>query len=126
MRGGNMHEKVSRSEWKIMEVLWQQPGALATEIVQALRESDWQEKTIKTLINRLVKKGIVRFEKEGKAYRYFPILEREAVRAEESKDFIERIFGGSVQAFMTNMIKNDALSDEEIKELKRLLEKKGE
>lgn len=121
-----MHEKISPSEWKVMEVLWQQPGALASEIVEALKETTWQEKTIKTMLNRLVKKGNIRFEKEGKAYRYFPMTEREVIRAEESQDFIQRIFGGSVKAFMTNMIKTDALSDDEIRELKRLLDRKEE
>ncbi|WZL82413.1 BlaI/MecI/CopY family transcriptional regulator [Vallitaleaceae bacterium 9-2] len=118
-----MQEKISPSEWKVMEILWQQPGALAAEIVEALEETAWQEKTIKTLINRLVKKGNVRFEKDGKAYRYFPVTEREVIRAKESQDFIQRIFGGSVKAFMTNMIKAEALSEEEISDLKRLLDR---
>lgn len=119
-----MQERVSPSEWRIMEVLWQQPGSLAVDIVWALNDSSWQDKTIKTLINRLVKKGFLKYKKEGKAYRYYAAVEREAIRAMESKDFIDRIFAGSVKAFMANMIKTNDLSDEEREELKKLLERK--
>ncbi len=119
-----MKEKIAGSEWPVMEVLWEAPNLLASDVIEALGDVDWSDKTVKTLLNRLVKKGLIDYTKEGKSYRYFPLVERAACVKEESKAFVEKVFGGSGAAFLTNMIKNERLSHEEIDELRKLLDEK--
>lgn len=121
-----MKEKISPSEWKVMEVLWNEPDIFANDIVHALSSTGWSDKTVKTLLSRLTKKGIISYTKEGKSYRYAPVIGRDACVRQESQDFIERIFHGSVKDFVTNMISDDKLSPEEIQELKDILNGRDE
>ncbi len=119
-----MKEKIAGSEWPVMEVLWDESNLLAAEVIESLSDVEWSDKTVKTLLNRLVKKGLIDYTKEGKSYRYFPLVKRESCIREESKAFVEKVFGGSGAAFLTNMIKNERLSHEEINELRKLLDEK--
>ena len=119
-----MKEKIATSEWKVMEVLWEEPNIFAADIVKRLSEESWSDKTIRTLISRLVKKGLVNYEKVGKMYRYYPVVERHACVLEESQAFIDKIFGGSPSAFVSNLIKSEKLSKDELDELRRLLKNK--
>lgn len=121
---GKMKEKIATSEWKVMEVLWEKPGAFATEVIEMVQVKEWSDKTVKTLLNRLVKKNLVSYQKEGKAYRYFPTVEKNACVQKESKEFLEKVFGGSSAAFLTAFIKNHKLSKEEIEELHNILDDK--
>lgn len=121
-----MKEKIATSEWKVMEVLWRVPNSLAHVIIEELQGSGWSDKTIKTLLARLVKKGLVQYTKEGKAYRYYPVVTREECIEQESHEFVERVFGGSGKAFMTSFLKTEKLSRKEIEEIRSLLDEKGE
>jgi BlaI family penicillinase repressor len=81
-------------------------------------------KTVKTLLNRLVKKGALGFTKEGRAYLYEPLVaERDCVTA-ESTSFLERVFGGSLQPMLAHFVESRKLSPAEIAELKRLIKQK--
>jgi BlaI family transcriptional regulator, penicillinase repressor len=117
--------RISEAEWLVMRVLWTKSPATAGEVVAALEsETDWNPKTVLTLINRLVTKGAVGFHKESRAHRYFPkVSERECVRA-ESRAFRERVFGGAVQPMLAHFVKETDLSAEDIAELRRMLEEK--
>ena len=77
-----------------------------------------------TLLNRLAKKGVLRFEKEGRAYRYFPVVgEAETIRAER-RSFVERVYGGALTPMLASFLEEAELSQEEIDDLKRLLDRK--
>ena len=66
---------ISKAEWIVMKTIWARSSATAAEVVEALEgETSWKPKTIMTLLNRLTKKGALRFEKEGRAYRYYPAV----------------------------------------------------
>lgn len=120
-----MKERIAISEWKVMEVLWQEPNILAAQVVHALTYTGWSDKTIKTLLSRLVKKGLIDYAKEGKSYRYYPLVNREDCIQQESKEFINKIFGGSGKEFMASFLKSENLSKDDIEELKNILNKKG-
>jgi BlaI family transcriptional regulator, penicillinase repressor len=119
--------KISDSEWKVMKIFWANAPCTANEVVQALYETKWQPKTIKTLINRLVKKGVLSYkisEQDKKTYHYFPlVLENECIKA-ESQSFLKRVFNGSLNAMLANFLNEGELSSDEIDELKRILDKK--
>lgn len=119
-----MKEKIATSEWKVMEVLWNESDLLASTIVERLSHTSWSSKTIKTLLARLVKKGLLDYVKEGKSYRYFTLVEKSDCVQQERREFVEKIFGGSNKAFLTNFIKNESLSKDEIDELRQMLNNK--
>ena len=107
-----------------MKICWLKSApCTANEIVKALEQStDWKPNTIKTLIGRLVKKGVLGFQEEGRAYLYDPLVtEEECVKA-ESKSFLTRVFGGAIKPMLVTFLQEEKLSQEEIEELKQLLE----
>ena len=118
--------RISESEWQVMRELWLCGRATANEVVDALAGSTtWKPKTIKTLINRLVKKGALGFEKQGRAYLYHPLVnEADCVRA-ESRSFLSRVYGGALLPMLAHFIEEENLSPEEIEELRRILAERG-
>jgi BlaI family penicillinase repressor len=117
--------RISEAEWKIMKICWATSPVSAQEIIKlAGVQDEWHPKTVKTMLNRLVKKGALGFKKEGRAYLYEPLVaERDCVTA-ESKSFLERVFGGSLQPLLAHFVENQKLSPQEINELKTLLKQK--
>ena len=116
---------ISNAEWLVMKVIWAKSSATAAEVVEALEgEAAWKPKTIMTLLNRLAKKGALRFEKEGRAYRYFPVIgEAESIKA-ESRSFVERFYGGALTPMLVSFLEEAELSQEEIDDLKQLLDRR--
>lgn len=118
-------KNISDSEWKVMKVVWDKNPILASEIIEALSsDTDWNPKTIHTLIRRLVAKGALKAEREKTYYSYSPaVSEKDCVQA-ETKTFLQKCFNGSLNLMMANFIKDDKLSEEEIDELEKLLHSK--
>jgi BlaI family penicillinase repressor len=123
----NQQPRISETEWEIMKVLWLKSPLPAQDIIDALSaRDDWHPKTVKTLLNRLVKKGALGFRKEGRLYLYRPLVtEVECVTA-ESESFLDRVFGGSLKPLLTHFAETRKLSPAEIAELKALLKKSEE
>jgi BlaI family penicillinase repressor len=115
---------ISDAESHVMEVLWRSPGkVLAEDVVAALvSQQQWQEATIKTLLNRLLKKGAVSAEKDGRRYLYSAVLEREHWVSSQSTGMLNRLFGGRVAPLVAHFGKHRRLSKTDIDDLKRLIE----
>lgn len=114
---------VSESEAVVMEVLWGEHPLAAEDVVARLSaHSDWAEPTIKTLLNRLLKKGAVRAERDGRRYLYSPVLTREAWVASQSESVLDRLFGGRVAPLVAHFSERGRLSQADIDELRRLVE----
>ena len=119
--------KISESEWKIMNILWKESPLKAREIINKLEGTEkWSPKTVKTLLNRLIKKKALGYNIEGRMYIYFPIVsEAECVRLERHS-FLKRVYKGALQTMIVAFIEDQELSSSEIEELKKRLNKKGE
>lgn len=118
-----MPVQISDAESEVMQLLWQRAPQAADEIIAALQHSrDWQDATIKTLLNRLLNKGAVRAKKDGRRYLYAPVLTREAWVAGESESLLQRLFGGQVAPLVAHFSQQRKLSRKDIAELRRLLE----
>ena len=117
--------KISESEWLVMRVLWSNGSLTANEVVRELTgKTKWKPKTIKTLITRLMKKGAVKFEKEGRKYRYYPaVSQAECVRMER-RSFVRRVYGGTTKPMLAAFLEDAKLSAEDISELRKILEQK--
>jgi len=110
---------VSDAELEILEVLWSAGRALnANEIRSILNQSkSWERTTILTLINRLLKKGVIS-QKKQEVYYYLPCIEREEYVKEETKNFLEKFFKGSSRNLAAALVNSEALSKEDIEELR--------
>ncbi len=118
--------RISDAEWTVMKVFWAAPGATADDVVAALQgKVTWNDRTIRTLINRLLQKKALKFEKEGRKYRYSPaVREDHCVRAER-RSFLQRVYSGTIRPMLAAFIEDARLSPEDIEELKRMLDRKG-
>src|SRR5579863_8722150 len=117
--------RISETEWEIMRVLWAKSPLPAQEIISALStHDDWHPKTVKTLLNRLVKKRALGFQKDGRAYLYRPLVAEKDCIAAESDSFLGRVFGGSLQPMLAHFVESRKMSAKEIADLKRLLKDK--
>ena len=115
--------QVTEAESIVMDVLWARHPLSADDVVVALAEREhWQEPTIKTLLNRLLKKGAIRAEKDGRRYLYAPVLKREDWVLGESQGLLERLFDGRVAPLVAHFSAQRKLSQEDVAELRRLLE----
>lgn len=113
---------ISEAESVVMAVLWQRHPLGADDIIAALaQQQPWQEATIKTLLNRLLKKGAIAAEPDGRRYRYSPLLQREAWLRAQSAGLLDRLFGGRVAPLVAHFSQHRKLSRKDIAELKRLI-----
>ena len=113
---------ISNAEFEVLKVLWDQHPLSANEIITALnKEKEWHDKTVKTLLNRLVKKQAISFEKQQRRYIYSPLIEQESYQIKESESLIERMFSGRVSPLVAGFAKNNNLQQQDIDELKDLI-----
>ena len=115
--------QISEAESAVMQVLWGRHPLSAEEVVAALADQQsWQEATVKTLLNRLLNKGAIQAEKDGRRYLYAPVLQREDWMLGESQGLLERLFGGRVAPLVAHFSAHRKLSRKDIAELRKLLE----
>ncbi|MBD9536458.1 BlaI/MecI/CopY family transcriptional regulator [Stenotrophomonas sp. STM01] len=115
--------RISEAEAVVMQVLWGDHPLSADEVMARLPGgNDWAEATVKTLLNRLLNKGAIAAEKEGRRYLYSPLVQRDAWVQEESRSLIDRLFDGRVAPLVAHFSQHRKLSTEDVAELRRLLE----
>lgn len=117
--------KISDAEWIVMKVLWEEAPLTAAKIIEALSSNkEWSPKTIHSLISRLVKKGVLGVNKEMPQYEFYPLVDKRDVILEETRSFMQKVYDGSLHLMLANFIKDEKISEKEIEELQRLLDKK--
>jgi len=115
--------QVSEAESVVMEALWHRHPLTAEDVVAAVAaERGWQEPTVKTLLNRLLKKGAISAERDGRRYLYSPVLRREDWVLEESTGLLDRLFQGRVAPLVAHFSQHQRLGEADLAELRRLLE----
>jgi predicted transcriptional regulator len=113
---------ISLAESVVMEALWRRAPLSADEIVdEVARSQGWGDATVKTLLNRLLRKKAVAAKKDGRKYLYTPVLKRADYVSRESRDLIDRLFNGRFSALVTHFSHRGKLSAEDVAELKRLI-----
>lgn len=113
---------ISEAEATIMDVLWHSAPRTAEDILAEVGPAQqWQEGTVKSLLNRLLKKKAVKAERDGRRYLYTPLLSREKYVSQESKGLLDRLFDGRVAPLVAHFSEQRKLSKKDIAELRKLL-----
>jgi BlaI family transcriptional regulator, penicillinase repressor len=116
---------ISDAEWEVMRVIWANSPLTANQVVERLAgRRAWSPRTIKTMLNRLVKKGALAFDTQGNRYLYRPRVSQEQCVRAESRSFLDRVFDGAAAPMLSYFVEQVHLSKEEIAELKRILARK--
>ena len=117
----NLADKISDSELEVMKVLWQAGDALTvTEIRETLQKTrGWEATTVKTLVSRLVTKGVVRQEKRNVFY-YTPLLSEQEYNNWATHDLIHRVYHGSARDLVAALVHSEGLTQDDLAELREL------
>jgi predicted transcriptional regulator len=117
-----MAERISEAEHAVMEVLWEEQPLTAAEVAErAGPKRGWSVHTVKTLLSRLMAKGAITHETEGRRFLYSPAIERDSYVGGESEKLVDRLFGGRVTPLIAQLAERRALSPQDIAELEALL-----
>lgn len=110
------------SEWAILEVVWKQQPCMAPTVQEALRKKKgWAYTTVKTMMDRMVKKGLLKMEKIRNLYFYRSAITKPQAQRSEIMRTVKRAFDGTLTPMMQFLIENEELSEEEYSRLASLL-----
>ncbi|NHA14311.1 BlaI/MecI/CopY family transcriptional regulator [Thioalkalivibrio sp. XN279] len=116
--------QISEAESVVMQALWQSSPLTAEDVFAAVAEDqDWQVPTVKTLLNRLLKKGAITARRDGRRFLYSPVLDRETWLDQQSESLLDRLFGGRVGPMVAHFSERGRLTEKDVVELRQILEK---
>ena len=118
--------RLSDAEWEVMLVLWDDSPLTSADVVERVAgRHDWSPHTVKTLLRRLVDKGALTYRQQANRYLYRPAVGRDKCLREASRSFLNKVFAGDAAGMLAHLVDEVDLTDEQIRELRRLLQKKG-
>jgi predicted transcriptional regulator len=114
--------RISDAESLVMEALWRASPLTAEDIAAAVGpEQNWSDKTVKTLLNRLLTKKAIAAMRDGRRYLYSPLVARTDYVQDESRGLIDRLFDGKLAPLVSHFAETKQLTVDDIAELKRLI-----
>ena len=117
-----MSERVTDAEFEVLDALWQDAPAAASEIFDRIKKkTGWSAQTVKTLLARLVDKGAVAHEPDGRRYLYRPLLSKDNYARDAASTIVDRLFGGRAAPLVANLADSGKLSAKDIAELETIL-----
>ena len=119
-----MEDKIglSNAEWKLMDYLWEEsPKSIADMVTHFEGSTNWDRHVIIMMLKRMEAKKAVAYKTVGRAKQYYPIVEQRQACVQETKDFLDRVYKGSMGLMLTTMVKQESISPEDLEELRRIL-----
>jgi len=118
---------IGDAELEIMKVIWKAKEPITSlDIGKEVEDKGWKKTTIATFLTRLVEKGALSADKQGKLYYYTPLITEKEYRKSQTKNLIKTLYNGSVRDFAVSFFEEQKLSDKDIEELKAIFEDKEE
>lgn len=114
--------QVTNSEWHLINCLWEESPRTLMQLVPLLKDRvGWSKSTCATMVRRMSEKGVIGYEERGKTKYFYPRVEKEDVVVQETRDFLKKIYDGSVGMMMSALVRQNDLSKEDIRELQAIL-----
>lgn len=124
-REASMSVPFTDRELDLMAVLWEEGSGTVREVRRGLSD-DLAYTTVLTTLRNMEEKGYVRHEEEGRSYRYFPDVPREAAGRSALKRVVDKMFGGSRERLLVELVSDEALSEDELRRLQKFVEEELE
>jgi BlaI family penicillinase repressor len=119
---GTQNVSLTMAEWSVMECLWEKSPRTGREATEWLGErTGWNRSTTLTLLRRLEAKGAVASDSESGVKSFRPLVRREDAALQETEDFLDRVYKGSLSLLVSSMTKKQSLPQAEIDELYAIL-----
>lgn len=117
--------QISDAEWIVMNLIWSSSPIEAADVIDRIAaDNGWSAATVKTMLHRLVRKGALATEQNGKKYVYTPAIRRDDCVRQASRSFLERVFGGDATPALIHFVKTAKLTEKDIQEVRAMLDKK--
>ena len=122
----NTIKKLPDAEFEIMRVIWQNEPPISTNqiIAELGDENHWKPQTVLTLLVRLIERGFLSSEKIGKERTYYPLVHEEDYLQTETENFMKKYHHNSLTGLVNTLYKGRNLSEEELDELRKLLDER--
>lgn len=115
--------KLSDGEWKIIQLLWKESPQTIIQLTKALEEeTGWTKHTVISYLKRMEEKGAVRYQIEGRTKQFYPLIEERDAELQETKYFLDKVFGGQLGLLLHTMVQQQNFSENEIEELQNILD----
>ena len=116
-------KELSGAEWYVLESLWEKSPKVGSQIVTDMSaRKGWSRSTTLTMLRRMVEKQLIFCDDSGKMKTYAPLIAREEAVKKETKSFLDRVYHGSVSMMLNGFVEKQALTPEEIEELRKILD----
>lgn len=113
-----------KAEWEIMNIIWKFPEATITQLVAELNKKKfWDKHTVITLLSRMEKKGAVEYHRNGRAKEYYSIISQKETVLEETEQFLDRVYEGSLSLLVNSFLSSKKVSRDELDDLYEILQK---
>ena len=119
-------KRLPNAEFEIMKVIWRNTPPITTlQIMEKLESGkNWKPQTVLTMLVRLIEKGFLSSERVGKERNYTPAITEQEYMLVETGDFMTRYHGNSIGSLIKTLYDGQGLSQKDVQELKKWLEKK--
>lgn len=114
--------QISEAEFEVMKIVWKYAPISTNEVTEKLtKTTNWNPKTIQTLLKRLVTKKVLTYEKQSRMFIYTPLVEENDYIRQESNSFLKRYYNGNITSMLASYLEDDKLSKAELDTLRHLL-----
>lgn len=119
--------RISEAEFEVMKVIWKRKEVTSMEIIQDVKDFNWNANTVRTLIKRLEKKGAIEVvNRGGKAFTYGPLVDEKKYKLEMSKDLIKKLYHNSITEFFLDYCMGAKIDLEELKKINQTIKSREE
>jgi BlaI family penicillinase repressor len=115
------HPQISDAEWEVMKVLWEKSPISVSDLSRELASTGWHQKTIRTMVIRLARKGVIDHQVKDGVYHYSPLISKTESLSAATRSFVDRVFDGALAPMIAHFAGHRRLSAQEKSELKKLL-----
>ena len=124
-QGRNRNSDLSDGEWAILKVVWERQPLTAPDVREALlRSRGWAYSTVRTMMDRLVKKGVLQAEKVRNLTLYRALLDREEASRQETGRTLRRVFDGALGPMVECLLDDPGLTPAELERIERMLRRR--
>lgn len=117
--------QISEAEYEIMKIIWSDSPISTNEVCEkAPKSHNWSNKTIHTLLSRLVAKHAISYEQRGRMYYYYPIISQKKYLSQATRHFLDRFYNGEASALLSSLLSGSEISDADLEKMYHMLDSK--
>lgn len=115
--------QITEAEQELMKILWRYPEGINSNDIRDKLDNNWERTTVLTLLSRLVDKGAIAVDKSKRPNVFKSLISKEEYSLEKTRSILDNLYNGSVKTMMAALCTSGDLTEEDLGELQKLLNK---